>query len=287
MQKLMVALGAILITGVVGGFSVGGNVAQDAGKERVRIVELEESGDAELRYDELDTVEIIEQDGVYRLLQRQPAPRAEQRRMPGMGGPGQPGTWQITSGGDRTFLLNTATGDSYLLAKGEEGMHWQPIHRPMPEMPQVPRVPGPRMERDFPQTPDLDEKLEALRKELRNAKGEARERIENAIEELELARKRVREGEKRDVQPREKREPQPRDKRDVEPKDKRDSDANDRERAIDELKQKLEHVEQEMADIKERHAESDSVKEREKLEKAAKELAARAEELRKKIKELR
>jgi hypothetical protein len=245
MQKLIVALSAILLTGIAGGFAATGNVAQEARRERAPIIELDEDDATELRL----------ADGVW--LQRQPAPRVIESRPGILFQNNQPGTWQIVTGREQMVLLNTATGETFRLVENKEGVHWQPIPRPMDErrsMPEMPRMPNPRGDREMPRMDDLEAKLEAMRKELKGAKGEARERIERSIEELERAMERARDADKR--------QPAPRD---------RDDDAANQLRELDEKIGKL----------KKKHEESDSIKDRAEIEQMIKELRSKAEKLKK------
>jgi hypothetical protein len=258
MQKLIVALSAVLITGLAG-FSITGGDAQEARILRpaqAKKIEAEEVEREAARLTELELVQLADEDYDYYIQRAQETPRTPQFRTLSVR-QGEAGTWQIVTLDKLAVLLNTATGETFSLEKGEEGLHWKPIARPDHMMPGLPRMPN---FRELPDQPDLEEKLERLRKELRDTKGEARERIEKAIEELEQSRKR----EKKDAEPRKYNE------RDEEAK----RDAQDTEEALKDIEAKI-------ADMKERYEESDSVKEREKLEKAIKELKEKAEALRK------
>ncbi|MCB9895971.1 MAG: hypothetical protein H6839_16175 [Planctomycetes bacterium] len=280
MQKLIVASAAILITGVVGAFSVPGNDAQDARRE-TRRVETKEP-----RIVEVEDGEIIEsvelKDGEWYVQRRRvetprapEAPRGGQPRMAEMpmmrmqGAP-QPGTWQIVTVRERALLLNTATGETFTLADGDGGLRWQPIPRPdmqprdmprgMPEMPRMPGMDRPNAER--PNREQLEEKLEQLRKRLKESEGERREQVKKAIEELENTLEKM-------------------GKRDREPEK-----GADRERLRDELQNAIGDIERKIAALKEKAEETDSKKEARKIEEQIGELKDKANALRKELKGL-
>jgi hypothetical protein len=271
MQKLIVALSAVLITGLAG-FSITGGDAQEARILRpaqAKKIESEEVEREAARLSELELVQLADEDTDYYIQRTQETPRTPQFRTLNMR-QGEAGTWQIVTLDKLALLLNTATGETFSLEKGEEGLHWRPIARPDQKMPALPRMPN---FRELPDQPDLEEKLERLRKELRDTKGEARERIEKAIDELEQSRKRPGEGDKR-----EKKDAEPRKYAERDEEAKRD--AQDTEAALKDIEAKI-------SDMKERYEDSDSVKERQKLEQAIKELKEKAEALRKERKTTR
>ena len=89
--------------------------------------------------------------------------------MPGQGP--RVGAWTIVDSKSGTILLNTATGDSFMLRDGKESPHWQPIERPMPRgqgrpdqpMPRGegrPDQPKPRGEKAPPSPEDMKRKIE-------------------------------------------------------------------------------------------------------------------------------
>jgi hypothetical protein len=178
--------------------------------------------------------------------QRGPRPAQPGADRPGMDRPAQPGTWQIVPGDRYTFLLNTATGQSFRLDGVEGRLFWEPI--------QGPGMEG-RERRFGPERPErAEQRLADLRARMKEARGEERERIERAIEELERTREDRRPG----------REPGPED-----------------------IEHRIKQIEEEIGDLKHRFKESDSVSERERLEKAIHEHAAEADRLRKELKQHR
>lgn len=164
-----------------------------------------------------------------------------------------PGTWQVIPHHDTLLLLNSATGETFMLEGNDDGPFWRPVPRRGMERPE------PARERMNPER--VEQRLKELRKQLEKTRGEGRERIERAIEELE--RSRGKRGEERDRPER------------------------DHERHMEELEEVMHELEEKIGDMKERWEESDSVREREKLEKAIKELKEEADRVRNELKELR
>jgi hypothetical protein len=264
MQKLIVALSAVLITGLAG-FSITGGDAQEARLIRpaqAKKIEVEEVKLEDERFAELKLVQLAEEEAFEVYLQR--ANEVPQFRMLNVN-QGQPGTWQIVTHDGLALLLNTATGETFSLQKNDEGLHWKPIARPQGmDVPMLPSMPNFRRSADKADRQGIEERLEALRDELRRTKGDGRDKLEKAIEELE---KSLEKSNKEDVY-----------KRDAEAK--RERDKSDTEDALRE-------IEEAIADLKARYEESDSVKEREKIEKAIAELKEKAEGLRKERKTTR
>ena len=266
MQKLFVAVAAILVTGVVGAFSVPSNDAQDAERPRpvkTRIVEIEETDGVIIERGE-------ERDGEWRVeLKREGKPRASQAPgMPGIVGMPmmrmmqQAGTWQIATSEKHTLLLNTATGETFRLDATEGKYFWSPIKRPEAQRREMPRMP--EFGREMPRREQLEEKLEGLRKKLKDTDGDRREQIKNAMKELEKALEKLgnREGDR----------------------DEADRDAG---REVDELEGALEDMEEEIAEVEKRLEKTDSKRESKELEKALDEMNKEAKELRKELKKLR
>jgi hypothetical protein len=327
MQKLIVAAAAILITGVIGAHYVPTNDAQDTARES-RTVTITEDG-KEVKHDVTQDV-VIElvpnDDGTFQLVQRrrgqaqgrgegrgqqpqrgrQAQPRGQQAPQPGMGGNmpmqrmmrPQPGTWQLVPVRDSALLLNTATGETFVLRGDGEDIHWQPLPGPgaqpremprdmpreMPgrDMPRtdnpgrgMPRMPGMRGgDQPRPGREQIQRKLDDLRQRLKNADGDRRDQIKNAIRELEQALKKLDGGDRgagRDGD-------QPR---------KRDQGRDgDRGRHGDELRGALEDLRNQLGDLKKRYQDTDNKRERQKIEDQINEIKEKANQIRKELKGL-
>ena len=279
MQKLIIAALAILVTGVIGAFSVPGNNAQDARREtrrtqadKPRVVEVEEG-------------EIIEgEDGDWfiqrRRVQTPDTPRQPQAPQPPMGGnmpmmrmtQPQAGTWQVVSHDDILLLLNTASGETFMLDDNDDGLFWRPIPRPgmgqrdmprgMPEMPRMPGMDRPNGER--PNREQLEQKLEQLHKRLKESEGERREQVKKAIEELENSLEKLGNRDRGNER----------------------NEGADRERRRDELQGAIEELERKIGALKEKANDTDSKKEARKIEEQIGELKDKANALRKELKGL-
>lgn len=167
------------------------------------------------------------------------------------------GTWEVIKLEKAAILLNTATGETFQLVDGKDGMHWRAIprageHRPegRPEGRPGPDA-GPdkqaqqRMERLRMHAEELERELERVRAEL---KGEGK-----------------RDGKKPDEKKPEKRD----------------------EPGLDDLKELLEDVEERIVDLKERIEDSDNEDRRAKMKEELKALAQKAEDIRARIKKAR
>lgn len=190
MYKIVAAVAAVLLSGVVGGLALPSSDAQSA--PRVRVAETRPAAETEV-------IELVEEDGVWLQARRgEAAPRAAEFAPLQVTRGGQAGTWQIVTNRDITILLNTATGETFHLAEKEGHLAWKPIDRPMPcaEMPALPRLrempPMPdrpaQPDRPNPDRPNADrlrKALEDARKRLKEAEGEEREALKRKIEEVE------------------------------------------------------------------------------------------------------
>lgn len=266
MQKLITAGAAVLLIGI-GAFSTADSDAQRATRTTQG--------------------EIIEKDGKVRVVEKVVEPETvylvedvvtTNPAMPIQFMPlgGHPGTWQIVTHHDWVLLLNTSTGESFHLEDNDDGLFWKPIHRPGNERREMPRMPRERMDREDINPERLAQRIEELRKKAEKARGESLEKLERTIEELERMRK---EREPRGDRDRERDRPEERER-------DRDREENRKDRA-NELEDVIHDLEEKIGDLKERWEESDSVREREKLEKAVNELKEEAERVRKELKELR
>ncbi|MBZ0137790.1 MAG: hypothetical protein K8I27_15600 [Planctomycetes bacterium] len=250
MQNLITAAAAVLLVGI-GAFSAAHTDAQRTTRG-----------------------EVIEKDGEIIIVEEEVKPGAkitwaekeDGRTTPGapwglFAAPSRPGTWQVITHDDVILLLNTATGETFHLDDNDDGMFWKPI--PRPDMRPMPALPRPEGDRRPQNAERVEQRLKELRKQLKNARGEDRQRLERAIEEIERARE---EGEPRG-------------------EGQRDRDA-DRERHLGELEDVINEIEEEVSNLKVRFEKSDSVREREKIENAIRELKQEAERVRKELKEL-
>ena len=251
MQKLITAGAALLLVGI-GAFSVANTDAQRATCTTQGEI-IEEEG--KLRIVE----KVIPPEGVFTPRNTRLAVTDSYRFVT----PAQPGTWQVVTHDDVILLVNTATGETFHLEDNDEGLYWKPIPRPglerrVPRMPEMPRMPRERADRDGERmSPEaIERRMDEIRRKMKEARGEARDRLERALEELE------REHEDRD-----------------EPHRDRDHE--------EELAEIYDEIEEKIGDLKDRWKESDSVRERERLEKAIKELKEEAERIREELKERR
>jgi hypothetical protein len=179
MNKLIAALVAVLVTG-----AAGFTVAQEAPKPASPKLKIVEREDAE-------SVEAVLLDESDVFVQR--APKAELRYVNVQHN--QAGTWQIVNVNNIALLLNTATGDTFSLEKGDEGLHWKPVLRPAPEkqpfarlaLPQLPRLEkdaSPKRD-EANELREIEEAIEGLRKRHDESDSvKEREKIERAIKEL-------------------------------------------------------------------------------------------------------
>lgn len=193
MYKIVAAVAAVLLSGVVGGLTLPSSDAQSA--PRVRMVETRPAAESEV-------IELVEEDGVWLQARRgEAAPRAAEFAPLQVMRGGQAGTWQIVTNRDVTILLNTATGETFHLAEKEGHLAWKPIERPgtraeMPALPRMREMPGMPPMPDRPAQPDrpnpdrpnadrLRKALEDARKRLKEAEGEEREALKRKIAEVE------------------------------------------------------------------------------------------------------
>lgn len=163
--------------------------------------------------------------------------------------PPMAGTWEVIKLERAAILLNTASGETFQLVDGKDGMHWR----------MIPRVGEHRPEgRPAPDAgPD-------------KRKEQFEERIRRYSEELERLRAEMdslgRPDEKRPDKPAEKKRDEP---------------------GLDDLKELLEDVEERIVDLKERIEDSDNEDRRAKMKEELKVLAQKAEDLRARIKKAR
>lgn len=205
MTRIIAALVAVGVAGLFG--SVITNDAQDAEKEATpierKVVVIEKDGEVEVielkdgktvkrtvRDEDFDDEDIrlprghVERDvaeAMQRALRNRHEAETRLNRARGMMGGmmNRPGTWELERSGEGMILLNTATGETFVLRGDDDKLHWQPI--PMPKGPRAPSF-GPR--RDMPR-PDGDR--ERTRDRERAEHERAIDKYENWIEDVEEA----------------------------------------------------------------------------------------------------
>ena len=165
--------------------------------------------------------------------------------------PPMAGTWEVIKLEKAAILLNTASGETFQLVDGKDGMHWRMIPRVGEHGRDLqPEPPGHRNE---PSKPQL-ERAEKLRKHA--------EELERELERVRAELKGAGKGEEK--------RPEKRD-----------------EPGLDDLKDLLEDVEESIVDLKERIEDSDNEDRRARMKEELKVLAQKAEDLRAGIKKAR
>lgn len=189
----------------------------------------------------------------------QPEPRREappampEMRMNQM--PPAAGTWEVIKLEKAAILLNTATGQTFQLVEGKEGLHWRPIPRPDGREHDG-RGDAPR---DKP-APDKQalERAEKLRKHI--------DELERDLERARAELKGVGREKSDEKKPDEKKRDEP---------------------GIKDLENLLKDAEERIRDLKERIEETDNEDRRAKLKEELKALAQKADEVRARIKKAR
>lgn len=182
MTRWIAAAVCVCVTGLLGAFSLHQSQAQDGTEVLRPRVEFQPAQRARMterpsQTSENTYLEILE-DGA----------GSVQWPLAPIQGRGQPGTWQIVTSRDMTLLLNTASGETFVLAGDKESPRWKPVERPLPrlESPGFPPFPG------MPDRPDTDQMrrtLDDLRKRAEKAEGRDREALKEKISALEKALK--------------------------------------------------------------------------------------------------
>lgn len=192
---------------------------------------------------------------------RPPQPEPRHEVPPGMHEPRMmqmppaPGTWEVIKLEKAAILLNTATGQTFQLVEGKEGLHWKPIPRP-----DAREHDG---RGDAPRDKPAPDKLELERAE------KLRKHIEELERDLERARAELKGagGDRPDAK---------------KPDAKKPDEPN-----INELEKLLKNAEERILDLKERIEETDNEDRRAKLKEELKALSQKADEVRARIKKAR
>jgi len=248
MYKLVAAVTAVLVSGVIGAFTLQSSEAQMA----PRVVESEPVKELYL--------EVVPEQRWQR--DTQPLQFEVFRQQ------GQPGTWQIITNKEATILLNTASGETFFLAEREGNYAWKPIERPIPraevpamprlrEMPRMPDMPA-QPDRPNPDRPNADrlrKTLEEARKRLKEAEGDDRAALQRKVDELE------------------------RTLRDLENNNKRDNPRND----VRDLEELLEVLTKKVSGLEKKIKDTDSKREAAELEGAANELRGEIKRVKKEL----